>query len=134
MNELFSSRRVILLAGDILVLGLMTLVGFASHGAFSTAGARMLTTFLPVLAAWLLLGPHLGVFDEARAEDSRQLWRPFWAWVLAAPLAACLRGAWLGTPILPVFVAVLAATNALALLLWRGLYLLAAVRMRPVHG
>jgi hypothetical protein len=133
MDELTSSRRTILLAGDVLVLGLVTLAGFATHGTLG-AGARMLTTFLPVLAAWFLIGPHLGVFDESLAREARQLWRPFWAMILAAPLAAFLRGAWLGTPILPVFVAVLGGTSALALLVWRGVYLLAALRMRPVHG
>jgi len=112
----------VLLAGDLLVLALVTLVGFAAHGTLATAGGRMLTTFIPLSVAWLLLAPYLGVFDRSLAGDWRQLWRPVWAMLLAAPLAAFLRGAWLNSPILPVFVVVLAATNALGLLVWRSLY------------
>jgi hypothetical protein len=113
-----------ILLGDMIVLAGVTVFGFASHGAASTAGSRMLTTFIPLVVGWLLLAPHLGAYDLARAEDARQLWRPLWAMLLAAPLAAWLRGAWLRTPIQPVFVFVLGGVSALSLLAWRGSYLL----------
>jgi hypothetical protein len=132
-----TTQRVILLAGDALVLALMTVIGFASHdllGPAGTSGLRMLTTFLPFLVAWLLVAPHIGAFNRNHVSDVRQLWRPFWAMILAAPLAAWLRGAWLGTPILPVFVAIVGGLNALALLVWRALYLMVASRLRRVHG
>ena len=130
----FTSQLLILLVGDALVLALMTIAGFASHDELGTAGVRMLTTFLPFLVAWLLAAPHIGAFNRNHVTDVRQLWRPFWAMILAAPLAAWLRGAWLGAPILPVFVAVVGGLNAMAMLAWRGLYLLAASKMRRVHG
>ena len=113
---------IILLLGDTLTLALITLFGFASHGTLDTAGTRMLTTFVPLLVAWLLIAPHLRVFQDAVTSDWKELWRPFWAMVLAAPLAAWMRGAWLGAPILPIFVVVLGGTSALALLAWRALY------------
>jgi hypothetical protein len=128
---------MILFIGDALVLALMTVVGFASHdliGSGGGTGLRMLTTFLPFLAAWLLVAPHVGAFNPGYVTDTRQLWRPFWAMVLAAPFGALLRGVWLGTPILPVFVVVVGGLNALALLAWRTVYLLIASRMRQVHG
>lgn len=111
----------LLIIGDALILGVVTLVGFASHGTLETAGQRILTTFGPLLAAWLLIAPHLGVYNRSILTDWRQLWRPFWAMVLAAPLAAFLRGAWLNAPILPVFVVVLGGTSAIALLAWRSI-------------
>jgi hypothetical protein len=127
-------RPAILLVGDTLTLALVTVAGFASHQTLDTAGARMLTTFLPSLAAWLLVAPHLSVFDERRIRSARSLWRPFWAMILAAPLAAWLRGVWLGTPIQPVFVAVLGGLSGLAILAWRGLYFLAASKSSERHG
>jgi hypothetical protein len=120
--------RRILWLGDILTLGLVTVFGFASHGTAGTAGTRMLTTFLPLAAAWFLVAPHLGAFETPRLADPRQLWRPFWAMVLAGPLAAWMRGTLLNAPILPVFVVVLGGVSALALLAWRAVYWLAFYR------
>ena len=54
----------------------------------------------------------------------RQLWRPFWAMVLAAPLASWLRGVWLNAPIMPIFVLVLGGFSALGILAWRAVYAL----------
>ena len=108
--------------GDIVTIALVTIVGFASHDELGSAGSRMLTTFIPLLIAWILIAPHLKVFEIDMIRDWKQLWRPFWAMVLAAPFAAWLRGAWLGTPILPIFVFILGGVSAIALLLWRSIY------------
>jgi hypothetical protein len=137
-----NTRTSTLLAGDLVVLALVTLYGFASHGELGTAGTRLLTTFIPLVVAWLLVAPHLGVYDADRAADSRQVWRPFWAMVLAGPFAGWLRGlilGWLagaplGQPVQPLFVVILGGVAALALLAWRALYLLIATRRRAVHG
>lgn len=116
------NQTSILILGDILTLGLVTVLGFSTHGSLSSAGTRMLTTFIPLVMAWLLIAPHVGVFEPTAIKTPRNLWRPFWAMVLAAPMAAFLRGAWLNAPILPVFVVVLGGVSALSLLAWRGLY------------
>ncbi len=123
MNEdEHKSRFWLLLSGDILVLAIVTAFGFARHGSLGSAGLRMLSTFFPLVLSWLLIGPHLGVFDEARDRDWRQLWRPFWAMVLGAPLAAFLRGVLLGLPVQTVFVVVLGGVSALAVVFWRLLF------------
>ena len=126
--------RYYLIIGDILTLTIVTVFGFASHGTAGTAGSRMLTTFIPLLAAWLLIAPHLKVYDRGIALDGRQLWRPFWAMVLAGPMAAWLRGVLLNSPILPVFVVILGGVSALAILTWRGLYWLVMTRMKRSDG
>jgi hypothetical protein len=123
-----AKQLAVLFFGDCITLGLVTILGFASHGTASTAGGRMLTTLVPLLISWLLLAPHLGAFDLARIADLRQLWRPFWAMVLAGPMAAWMRGVWLNAPILPVFVVVLGGISALGLLAWRALYALVISR------
>lgn len=126
MNRMVESKRIstlwILVAGDVLVLLLVTIFGFATHGELGTAGLRMLTTFVPLVVAWGLVAPHLGVFDLEKSSQPDQLWRPFWAMVLAGPWAAWLRGVMLNEPILPIFVVVLGGICALALLVWRTLY------------
>ena len=43
----FFTHRYVLIAGDIITLAIVTIIGFASHGTADTAGARMLTTFIP---------------------------------------------------------------------------------------
>ena len=59
----------ILLAGDIVTFALVTIFGFATHGTLDSAGMRMLTTFLPVLAAWLLFAPFFGVYQPGMASN-----------------------------------------------------------------
>jgi hypothetical protein len=127
----FSSRTIGLLAGDALALAITTLYGFETHGTLETAGVRIAVTYLPLLISWILIAPHLGAFDPGRVADIKQLWRPFWAMLLAAPLAAWMRGVWLGRPILPIFVVILGGISALAILVWRALYLLVIVKFRP---
>ncbi len=120
-----SRQQTILIIGDLATLFLVTIAGFARHGELGTTGLRLLSTFVPLGVAWFLVAPHLGVFDIRRAHDPKQLWRPFWSMILAAPLACWVRGVWLDSPVLPVFVAVLGGICAAALLAWRGLYLAA---------
>lgn len=117
-----SRRLLILLGGDLLTLAVVTVAGFATHGAATSAGVRMFSTFIPLVVAWLLIAPWLGVYTETRASDWRQTWRPFWAMVLAAPFAGWLRGAWLNAPILPLFIVILGGFSALGILGWRLIY------------
>jgi hypothetical protein len=127
-------RFVILVFGDALTLALTTIFGFAFHDELGTFSTRMLATFIPLLVGWLLIAPHLGAYDLRRMSELGQLWRPFWAMVLAAPLAAWLRGVWLNSVILPIFVVVLGGISALALLLWRLIYFAIGARLGSSYG
>jgi hypothetical protein len=130
-----STRLIIFLsAGDLVTLALVTLYGFASHDLLGSTGWRLMSTFGPLLLSWFLVSPHLGAFDLQRAAQPRELWRPFWAMVLAGPLAAFLRGLILDAPIIPVFVIVLGGISALALLAWRALFLVILRRQRKNNG
>ena len=115
---------VVLVTGDLLTLSLVTAVGFASHGTLNTAGTRMLTTFFPLVLAWLMVAPFFGLYRIDAAREIRQIWRPVYVVLIAAPLAAWLRGILLSAPIIPVFVAVLAGSAALGVLVWRFLFLM----------
>ena len=126
--------RWILFLGDFLTLGLVTLTGFATHNELMSAGARMLTTYVPLVAAWLMVGPVLGVYSNNNLRDWRNLWRPFWAMVLAGPMAALLRALILGTTIVPVFVIVLGGIAALAILAWRLIYWFIISRRSTGYG
>jgi hypothetical protein len=76
----------ILVAGDILVLLLVTIFGFATHGELGSAGLRMLTTFVPLVVAWGLVAPHLGAFELEKSNQvascgdhfGRWYWRDLW--------------------------------------------------------
>lgn len=127
-------QRFVLIAGDIITLAIVTVIGFASHGTADTAGSRMLTTLIPLVVAWFLIAPFLQVYDNQISLDGRQLWRPLWAMILASPMAAWLRGLMLSSPILPVFVIILGGVSAVAILVWRGIFWLVATRMKRING
>ncbi|HSQ39558.1 MAG TPA: DUF3054 domain-containing protein [Anaerolineales bacterium] len=117
----------LLISGDILAIVVVTYIGFATHGETDLSFLpRMFAAFLPVTLSWFLLAPWFGLFQPEVTSNPRQLWRPVFAVLFAAPLAAVLRGLWLNAPIIPIFAVVLASTSALGMLLWRGLYILLA--------
>ncbi|MGD2158976.1 MAG: DUF3054 domain-containing protein [Anaerolineales bacterium] len=115
-------KRLILIIGDVLIILLITIMGFASHGTLDTAGGRMLTTFIPFVLAWFLVAPFLGIYDVSQLSQPAQLWRPFWSMVLAAPMGALLRGLWQNRPIIPTFVLVIGGISSLAILAWRAFF------------
>lgn len=111
----------IIILGDLLAILVLTLVGFASHAELTSAGWRLLTTFLPVSAAWFFSAYFLGALDSRNVTLPSQLWRAGLAMFFAAPLAVILRGLWLNRPILPIFAVVLTASAILCILVWRSI-------------
>lgn len=134
MQYMFDRERVILIAGDIITLGIVTIFGFASHGTAGSAGSRMLTTFIPLVVGWFLIAPFLKVYDRQVVREWRQIWRPFWSMVLAAPMAVWMRGMILSAPILPLFVIILGGVSALGILLWRGVFMIIVSRVKSENG
>ncbi len=118
-----------LILGDALALLLVTIIGFATHGETELAFLpRLAAAFVPLTLAWFLLAPWFGLFDESTIRDARQLWRPALTVLFAAPLAVILRAAWLNAAALPLFALIFGLTNALGMVLWRGLWLWLAKR------
>ena len=118
-----TQRTWLLYAGDTLLLAVLTLVGFNTHGEADLSFLpRMAALFFPLAISWFLLAPALGLFDSKIASNPKQLWRPALGMVFAAPLATVLRGFLLSAPIIPIFAAVLAGTSALGMVIWRAIY------------
>ena len=116
-------KKYFLMLGDIFAMLAVTLIGFATHGELNTFFiTRMSALFFPLIIGWFLLSPWFGLFQTEIISTPRQLWRPALAMLFAAPLAAALRGLILNAPIIPIFVVVLAATSALGMVIWRGIY------------
>lgn len=114
-----------LIFGDIFSIAIITFIGFATHNEANISFIpRIAAVFFPLVIAWFLLAPWLGLFQPEITSNPRQLWRPAFAMLFAVPLAAFLRGLILNTPVIPIFVVVLSATTALGMVLWRGLYYL----------
>ncbi|MFL7893017.1 MAG: DUF3054 domain-containing protein [Anaerolineales bacterium] len=134
MKNFTPLERNILIIGDTVTFSLITLIGFASHGTAGTAGTRMFTTWLPLVAAWLLIAPYLGVYIYQNTVEWKQLWRPFWSMILAAPMAAWMRGMALNSPILPLFVIILGGVSAVGILVWRALFWLILRRLHQKDG
>jgi hypothetical protein len=118
-----NTAQMQLIAGDLVTFALVTAAGFATHRELGTAPlVRILAVFLPLLAGWLAILPFSRLYDLEIAYDARQLWRPFWAMVVCMPFAMWLRSAWLNTTVIPVFVLVMAGISALAILVWRAVF------------
>jgi len=117
-----TKQQWVLLAGDAVVLLLVNLYGILSHQMMADTGNSLWRTFLPWLAAWVLVGWHVGVFDPQYARQPRQLWRPFWAMILASPLGGFLRGAMLGSDVVVLFVVIFGGFSTLSITAWRALY------------
>ncbi|MBX3005809.1 MAG: DUF3054 domain-containing protein [Anaerolineales bacterium] len=115
----------ILLLGDLVLITLFMLVGLQFH---SSGAERLLPNLVPFAAAWWLAG-HLT--DQWQVPSWRTLWKLLPAMVLAAPLGAVLRAAWLGGVALPLFTAITAAGLAAVLLVWRAIYLWLFAKRKP---
>jgi len=118
-----SARMVALVAGDIGVYLLTTVLGFARHRELSAAPlSRIAATWIPFSAAWLAFAFMLGLLDPDRLRDGPRLGRVLAAAVGAAAVGAGLRGLWLGEGLSGIFVVVMAAVTGGSMLLWRSLY------------
>ena len=116
-------KNYFLIIGDILAILTVTIIGFATHGELDTALiTRMSVLFFPLVIAWFLLSPWLGLFQPGITFNPKQLWRPALAMLFAVPLAAVLRGLILNAAIIPIFAVVLAVNSAFGMVLWRGIY------------
>jgi hypothetical protein len=115
----------LLIAGDLMAIAVVTVIGFATHGEAGTAVLpRMLTTFLPLCLGWFLVAPLLGLYSVAVTSDMRQQWRPFLVMLIAGPMAALMRAILLNTVVIPIFGVVLSASTGLGMLAWRALWAL----------
>ena len=118
-------KQSVLIIGDLLAIGLVTYIGFATHGEADVAFLpRMAAAFLPLTISWFLLASFVGLLQGQTVTHARQLGRVALTAFFAAPLAAVLRGFILNAPVIPIFAAVLAGTSALGMVIWRSLYLL----------
>ncbi len=118
-----AKSKYILVIGDILAIAIVTVIGFATHGETDLSFLpRVAALFFPLVIAWFLLAPALGLFQPEITSTPGQLWRPVWAGLFAGPLAVVLRGFLLNAPIIPIFAAILAGTFALGMVVWRALY------------
>jgi len=126
-------NKFILILGDVLAIALITLIGFATHGEASLSFLpRMGAAFFPLIVAWFLLAPWLGLFQDEIVHNAPQLWRPALTAVFAASLAVVLRGLILNAPIIPIFAVVLGATTALGMVAWRAIYFFSYRKARQV--
>jgi flagellar biosynthesis protein FliQ len=117
------TKHLHLILGDSIALAIITVIGFASHGETDLSFVpRMLTTFIPLVVSWFLFAPWLGLFNTNITHDSKQLWRPPLAMLLAAPMTAILRASLLNSVALPLFTFILGGSAALGMLVWRGLF------------
>ena len=111
--------------GDILALGVTTMIGFVTHGETDLSFLpRFLAILIPLAGAWFLLAPWLGLFQQEITSNPKHLWRPALAMLFAVPLAGVIRGLLLQTAVLPIFIVLLTATSAWGMSIWRGIYFL----------
>jgi len=113
----------LLAVGDIAAIAIITVIGFASHDELGVSALlRMPSTLVPLMLAWFLAAPFVGLFNPEVTAQPRQLWRPLAVMLFAGPLAALLRAFWLNTTVIPIFGVVLSISTGMGLLIWRALW------------
>jgi hypothetical protein len=125
---------ILLLVDDATAILVVTMIGLGFHQMDAVLWDRLPFTFVPFFGAWVLTATALQLYSPVRAGDWRQLWRVATAAIVASLPAAALRSLWLGTPLVPVFVLVMALGVSAGLLVSRGLYILALGRLWRQHG
>jgi hypothetical protein len=120
-----SARTGVLLAGDLVAIGLFVLVGELRHGGTLAAGA---TTYAQFVAGWLVAAIVVGAYGTgAVASVGRAAGLGLLGWILGAVLGAIIRAALRpGFFIAPTFVGVTIGAGGVLLVAWR---LLAAARL-----
>ncbi len=110
------------LIGDVIVVALMTVIGFASHQQFGAIG-RMALTFVLAFAGWVWFAPWFGLFDESICRTpGRVWWRVAWAWTAVGPFVTVIRSLVLMSPLNPVFTVVFTVTQLVAFVIWRSAF------------
>jgi len=108
-----------LIAGDLLVLVLFTVIGRISHNLPLSVGAVLWTTF-PFALAWLVIAPLMGLYrPDVQTRFLSVTWRTGLAVFVAAPLGSYLRGILLGHHIIFIFYVITTVTLLLMIWLWR---------------
>lgn len=107
------------IGGDIVVLALITIIGFATHHTLD-AYWRMTVTVLVTLIAWAVVAPWFDAFSTTTLTRPSSVWKILLATVVATPLAAFLRGWVLGIEVSTTFILTGIAFNGLAMVIWRA--------------
>ncbi len=114
------TKRVLWM-GDAVILFFITYLGFVTHGTQSHLGRWLLTSAVTT-AVWYLAATPVGLMEPASALQKRWWLWVVWATFLSVPLALAIRALLLRQAIAPLFPFAAAGFNALAMLLWRGVY------------
>lgn len=115
-------NRWILIAGDILVFVIFSILGRGAH-QMELGAAGIVSTGWPFLAGWLIVGIPMGVYrPEAYESAAAGAKRALLTWIIGGPVALVLRSLAVGR--LPHWsFAIIAFTTSLVLLVaWRALY------------
>lgn len=125
------NKNKILILGDGIILALVTLIGFISHGeADSSYLPRFFAACIPLLVAWFGFTRWVKWLDEETAIEPKNLYSIPLALIFVIPLAAFLRGFILNSPIQPLFVIAFYATNTIGMLVWRVIYIFIAKKLK----
>lgn len=123
-----STATLVLMAGDVLVIGLFVLLGEIRHYPVAVAMARTPGTLIPFIAGWLVTAWAAGLYGAVSREAGAVVaMRTGLAWVGATAIAMALRA----TPVFhggadATFAVVAVGVGMVLLLPWR---VVAAMRM-----
>jgi hypothetical protein len=115
-----SSARILLL-GDLAAIGIAVWIGLQFHQLGETIWQRFPFTFVPWSLAWYFVAAKFDLLHWKKVTLA-QVGQILMAMIIASPLAAMLRAAWLGTAALPLFALIMGAVTAFAIIVWRLIY------------
>lgn len=111
-----------LILGDALAILILAIFGYLTHYAGKEAfSLRWMSTFLPFCLGWAIAAIPMGLYTPGTRDSWKSVfWRAGLAGALAAPFATMLRAFWLNAAVSPIFMAVMTAFGALAMIVWRS--------------
>ncbi|MCZ2127300.1 MAG: DUF3054 family protein [Anaerolineales bacterium] len=125
------NKKTTLIVGDIVVIIILTIIGFATHGEVSLSFTkRMSVVFFPVIFAWFSYAWLNGLFSQSVVRSPKYLWRVALAFIYIAPLTVILRGILLNAAVWPMLAFVFCLVYAAGLTLWRFAYIYLAKRIQ----
>lgn len=119
-SERIKSATTLLIAGDILIFLLFSLLGRIDHDMVINTSA-VLKTAAPFIITWLTIGTLLGAFKPKATERfiPALLWVTI-TWLVAGTAGVVLRSLLLGTPVNLLFLGITLAANLLPFWIWRA--------------
>jgi len=127
-------HTAVVIGGDIAVFLAFVILGRAEHEI--TLGQALFRTALPFGLVWIASSPWLGAYRASTLYNLRTMaWKIPFIWLLCGLVALVVRALLTDQSLILSFAIVSIAVQGVMLISWRGICMLAAIKLirEPIH-